>query len=179
MIQAEYKALVEYACGLANAIPYVVYEGTASVFCIGLVIFIAWKGFKKGLCYASILLLLDYIFLIFCSTVFCRATSEARRYDFHPFWSYRVIQNGMVEYLPENIMNVVVFVPVGLLLGVAFRNMTWWRAFLIGFVISVSIETLQLVFYKGFSEIDDVIHNTLGCLIGYFACQICRLRLYH
>ena len=33
--------------------------------------------------------------------------------------------------------------------------------------ISVTIEALQFFFMRDFSEVDDVIHNTLGCLIGY------------
>ena len=171
MSPIEYKIFAEYVSQLANDIPRVVYEGTASVFCIGLVVFVAWKGFKRGIRYSSMLLLAEYVFLMFCSTVFCRVTKEARRYDFHPFWSYRAIQDGQVNLLPQNIMNVVVFMPVGLLLGIIFRQMTWWKAFLTGFGISVSIETLQFVFHKGFCEIDDIMHNTLGCLIGYLFCQ--------
>lgn len=170
----EYKIFADYISRLADDVPHVVYEGTISVFCIGLVVFMAWKGFRIGLRYSLRLLLVDYIFLIFCSTVFCRATNEIRKYDFHPFWSYRAIQDGMVDLLPENVMNVVVFMPVGLLLGAAFRNMTWWKALLIGMGISISIETLQFVFYKGFCEIDDVTHNTLGSLIGYLLYRMCR-----
>lgn len=71
------------------------------------------------------------------------------------------------QLLPENIMNVVVFVPVGVMAGVAFRGMTWMRALVIGAGASVGIEVLQFVFKKGFSEVDDVMHNTLGCVIGY------------
>ena len=112
-------------------------------------------------------MLIEYIFLIFCSTVFFRTTSELRKYDIHPFWSYKAIQDGREELLAENIMNVVVFIPVGLLLGIAFKQMTWWKALLIGCGISVTIESLQFLFKRGFSELDDVMHNTLGCLIGY------------
>ena len=64
-------------------------------------------------------------------------------------------------------MNVVVFIPVGLLLGSAFKQMTWWKALLIGCSISIAIESLQFCFMKGFSEVDDVMHNTVGCLIGF------------
>ena len=117
--------------------------------------------------YSVALLLIEYIFLIFCSTVFFRTTSELRKYDIHPFWSYKAIQDGREELLAENIMNVVVFIPVGLLLGIAFKQMTWWKALLIGCGISVTIESLQFLFKRGFSELDDVMHNTLGCLIGY------------
>lgn len=152
----------QYIINLYQDIPQEVYEGLLSVFCIGLVVFIAWKGFKSGLRYSAILLLVEYIFLLFCSTVFFRATSVTRQYDIHPFWSY-----DRPELLVENIMNVVVFVPVGLLLGIAFKQMTWWKALLIGCSISVTIESLQFFFMRGFSEVDDVMHNTLGCILGY------------
>lgn len=39
-------------------------------------------------------------------------------------------------------------------------------AVLIGCCISFTIEALQFWFIKGFSEVDDVMHNTVGCLIG-------------
>ena len=159
----------QYIINLYQDIPQEVYEGLLSVFCLGVVVFIAWKGFKTGLRYSVALLLIEYIFLIFCLTVFFRTTSELRKYDIHPFWSY-----DRPELLVENIMNVVVFVPVGLLLGIAFKQMTWWKAFLIGCSISVTIESLQFFFMRGFSELDDVMHNTLGCLIGYGIYAIAR-----
>lgn len=87
-------------------------------------------------------------------------------YNFSPFWSYRAIENGKNDLLSENIMNVVVFIPVGLLLSCVSRRLKWWMGLLIGFGISLSIEFLQYVLKRGFSEFDDVIHNTIGCLIG-------------
>ena len=84
-----------------------------------------------------------------------------------PFWSYRAIINGNEQLLAENIMNVVVFVPVGLLFGIAIRDRNIWTALMFGAGLSVGIEVLQFVFRKGFAEVDDVMHNTLGCLIGY------------
>ena len=160
----------QYIINLYQDIPQEVYEGLLSIFCIGLVVFIVWKGFKAGLRYSSILLLIEYIFLLLCSTVIFRATGEARQYDFHPFWSY-----DRPELLIENIMNVVVFVPVGMLLCVAFKQMTWWKALLIGFSISITIEALQFCFMRGFSELDDVMHNTFGCILGYILVQGSRL----
>jgi glycopeptide antibiotics resistance protein len=109
------------------------------------VVFIAWKGFKTGLRYSVALLLIEYIFLIFCSTVIFRATGETRQYDFHPFWSYKAIQDGREDLLAENIMNVVAFVPVGLLLSCVSRRLKWWMVLLVGIGISVSIEALQYV----------------------------------
>ena len=157
----------QYIISLYQDIPQEVYEGLLSVFCMGLVVFIAWKGFKTGLRYSATLLLVDYIFLLFCSTVFFRTTSELRKYDFQPFWSYKAIQDGREDLLAENIINVVVFIPVGLLLSIAFKQVTWWKALLIGCCISVTIEALQFFLMRGFSELDDVMHNTLGCILGY------------
>ena len=157
----------QYIISLYQDIPQEVYEGLLSVFCLGLVVFIAWKGFKIGLRYSVALLLIEYIFLIFCSTVIFRATGEISQYDFHPFWSYKAIQEGREDLLAENIMNVVVFIPVGLLLGIAFKQVTCWKALLIGCSISVTIESLQFFLMRGFSEVDDVMHNTVGCIWGY------------
>ena len=151
-----------YIISLYKDIPQEVYEGFLSVFCLGVVLFIAFKGVRTGLRWSSVLLLIEYSFILFCSTVIFRPTGVTRQYDFHPFWSY-----DRPELLVENIMNVVVFVPVGLLLGIAFKQMTWWKALLIGCSISITIEALQFWFMKGFSEVDDVMHNTVGCLIGY------------
>ena len=160
----------QYIISLYQDIPQEVYEGLLSVFCLGLVVFIAWKGFKTGLCYSATFLLVEYIFLLFCSTVIFRVSGETRHYNFHPFWSY-----DRPDLLVENIMNVVVFIPVGLLSGIAFKQLTWWKALLIGCGISVTIEALQLFFLRGFSEVDDVMHNMVGCLIGFGIISILRI----
>ena len=144
----------QYIINLYQDIPQEVYEGLLSVFCLGLVVFIAWKGLKTGLRYSATLLLVEYIFLLFCSTVFFRTTSELRKYDFHPFWSY-----DRPDLLIENIMNTIVFIPVGMILGSLLR---------VKGSFSVTIESLQFFFMRGFSEVDDVMHNTVGCLIGWF-----------
>jgi glycopeptide antibiotics resistance protein len=70
---------------------------------------------------------------------------------------------------------VVVFIPVGFLLGIAFKQMTWCKALLMGCGISVTIEALQLFLHRGFTETDDVMHNTFGCLIGYGIMTILRI----
>ena len=64
-------------------------------------------------------------------------------------------------------MNVAVFVPVGLMLGIILKQRAWWTALLIGMGVSVGVEVSQLMMNRGLCEVDDVIHNTLGCAIGY------------
>lgn len=157
---------IRYIIDLYKAVPASVYEGLLSIFCLGAVVFITIKNFGKGLKWSALLLAIEYVFLIYCSTVFFREYSETLGHDFTPFWSYRAIKNGDDDLLAENIMNVLVFMPVGLLLSCISHRLKWWMVLLIGFCISVSIEALQYLFHKGFSEFDDVFHNTLGCAIG-------------
>lgn len=159
---------LSYWVSLWRDIPLSVYESLGVVFCIGTVVLFALKGFKGGWRYVSGLLLVEYIFVLYCSTVIFRHVASKRSYDFSPFWSYRSYFRGEdTTLLGENIMNVLVFVPIGLLLGLSFRSMTWPRVLLIGACLSAGIETLQFIFLRGFSEFDDVMHNTLGCVMGY------------
>ena len=170
-----------YIISLYKDMPQEVYDGLLSVFCLGVVFFIAFKGVRTGLRWSSVLLLIEYIFLLFCSTVIFRTAGATRRYDFHPFWSY-----DRPDLLIENIMNVIVFIPVGMILGSLLRvnygsrlrvngswtsqatkSMTCLIVLLIGCSISITIEALQFFFLRGFSEVDDVMHNTVGCMIGY------------
>ena len=161
----------QYIINLYQDMPQEVYEGLLSVFCLGVVFFIAFKGVRTGLRWSSVLLLIEYVFLIFCSTVIFRTAGATRRYDFHPFWSY-----DRPELLVENIMNVIVFIPVGMILGSLLRvKGSWLVVLLIGCSISITIEALQFCFMKGFSEVDDVMHNTVGCLIGW--CMVKGSRL--
>ena len=51
---------------------------------------------------------------------------------------------------------------------------SWLVALLIGCSISITVEALQFWFMKGFSEVDDVMHNTLGCMIGYGIYAVAR-----
>ena len=120
------------------------------------------------------ILLVEYVILIYCSTVFFRPTGKVATYDYKPFWSYQAYLDGREpNALIENFANVLVFVPVGLLLGCMMNGVWlkkrkgWLIALSVGLALSIGIEVLQFVFKKGFSETDDVMHNTIGCLVGY------------
>ena len=173
-----------YIVSLYQNIPAEVYEGLLSVCCLGLVLLLVFCGIKKGLRYSLMLLLIEYVFLLFCSTVIFRTPGETRQYDFHPFWSY-----SRPDLLVENIMNVVVFIPVGMILGSLLRvkgswspngswlmvKGSWLLVAIIGCGISVTIEAIQFFLMRGFSEVDDVMHNTVGCLFGWFMVKCSRL----
>ena len=72
-------------------------------------------------------------------------------------------------------MNIAVFIPIGMMLGIILREVVWWKAIFVGMGISMTIELLQLILMRGCCETDDVIHNTLGCLVGYCVTQISQI----
>lgn len=164
-----------YLTELYNDVPPGVYEGLLSVFCLGAVGLFAINGFKKGWRLVAGLLLVEYITLLLCSMVLFRPVTEIAEYNFQPLWSYIAIHRGQVELIPENIMNVVAFVPLGLLAGMAFAKIKWWQVLLFGCSVSILIESLQFLLKRGFSEFDDVLHNTLGCMIGYGIYLLVRM----
>jgi len=69
-------------------------------------------------------------------------------------------------HFSEMLENFIVFIPLGLLLGIVFREANLWKklAFIFGF--SLAIETIQYLLAIGVSDITDVITNTLGGLLG-------------
>ena len=73
-------------------------------------------------------------------------------------------------------MNFIVFIPIGMILGSLLRvKGSWFVTLMTGMIISITIETLQFYFMRGFSEVDDVMHNTVGCLIGFGIITILRI----
>ena len=84
-----------------------------------------------------------------------------------PFWSYfEIIQKDSHYLVLENTMNVLVFVPVGMITAIVIHGQGKLRIILGGCIMSISIEVMQFLFKRGFAEFDDAFHNTLGCAIG-------------
>lgn len=108
-----------------------------------------------------------FVSIVFGSTVFTR-TSGKRMYELIPFWSWRkVIFEHDFMLLEENLLNMLLFVPIGGLLELCLKRIKWKQAASIGLGISVVIELSQLILCRGWFEWDDMIHNTLGCVCGY------------
>ena len=68
-------------------------------------------------------------------------------------------------------LNVMLLVPMGYLLPYLFRwfrAKVYYRPAVACFVLSFLIENLQLVFRRGFYDIDDLVSNTAGGILGQF-----------
>lgn len=119
---------------------------------------------------ASFCLFIGYVFLVLCTTIFFREDTYEKRYMLRPLWSYTVLYNKL---LAQIIMNILLFIPIGLFIGGALKKKQLLNAMGIGFALSFFIELTQLVSTRGVFNIDDIIHNTFGCVIGYLCFIIC------
>lgn len=74
--------------------------------------------------------------------------------------------------------NITMFIPVGIIWPACFKELnTIGKATLAGVGFTLFIEIFQLLFYDRCSDIDDIILNTAGFVIGaaiYFACKKIR-----
>ena len=105
-------------------------------------------------------LLAAYILFILMETVIGRKPGVGR-VELVPFWSY-----SHTELRMEIVLNYILFAPLGFLLYLCFGEKLGLRVVLAGFLLSASVELIQLLFNIGLFEFDDMIGNTIGCLIG-------------
>lgn len=115
----------------------------------------------------AVLALLGYVYLLFSLTVIYRPSNFKYSHFMVPFWSYRAILDGRHELIAENLLNIAIFIPIGFLLGFIFKSIRWWKVLIVGLFVSVTIEFLQYALNRGSAEVDDVMHNLLGGIIGY------------
>lgn len=84
-----------------------------------------------------------------------------------PFvYLYHLLKIGYWQYFIYLFVgNLIWFMPLGC--WVRCRQKPFWIAILAGFALSLLIETLQFVLGSGVSEIEDLILNTCGTMLGY------------
>lgn len=125
----------------------------------------------KGQAMAGIVLY-GFLGIVFASTVFTR-TPGNRAYELMPFWSWReIFFHRDWALFQENVLNIILFTPIGMLLFPLFKKITWKSVLIIGGAISALIEISQLILCRGLFEWDDMIHNTLGCVLGYLVVSL-------
>ncbi|MDR1472990.1 MAG: VanZ family protein [Lactobacillales bacterium] len=135
-------------------------------------VYVFWKKRKN-----SILLLKYFIPIVFwcvfistsLSLVGFPPLSELKRYSkigvglFHPDIS---LLHGIIK---DDILNIIFFVPLGFLLPLfwqSYRDLK--KTAIFGFCFSLFLEISQLFNLYRWSEVNDIIMNTLGGLIGWY-----------
>ena len=106
--------------------------------------------------------------------LFAAIGSMERTISIIPFKSLldMINNNISVTRILENILgNIAIFIPFGLLLPIVQKDESK-KIILYGLITSALIEIIQYVFALGSSDIDDLMLNTLGTVIGYLLYKI-------
>ena len=128
------------------------------------------------LLFLAYLLLLSY--LLFFSSTYGRTAEMGYRYNLTPFLEIRRglenIETVGYYYVMVNIAgNIAAFMPFGFLLPlVTERKITTWKAFVYGFLLSLAAESIQFVSRTGAFDVDDLILNTVGSVLGYWCYYV-------
>lgn len=150
-------------------------------------------GWKSGNIIWRIILSL-YLMVIAYITIFSRTVSSGNHVEFRIFrflyygvdlvlkflescitfvvygtWKNVERPDINIPYIQEGILNILLFVPLGYLLPTAMAYRGKYKIgkiVVIGFLISLLIEIVQVVARIGIFDLDDLINNTLGTLLG-------------
>lgn len=120
-----------------------------------------------------LLYLLGLCYCLFLADIFGRTGDHNYAYNLVPFREIKRFllhsrKLGIKSVFINLAGNIICFIPFGFYLPIQSRRFRRIGSiFLTGFAVSLLIETIQLVTRVGCFDVDDMILNTLGCVIGY------------
>ena len=119
--------------------------------------------------YVIIATIISYLIILNHATL-GRETSHGQSYNFHLFYAWRSAWNNFtVQGWLNIILNIVIFIPLGIMLPLLYRKAKkWYVTLFISFTITTYIEICQFLMQKGLLDIDDIFCNTVGALTGHF-----------
>lgn len=115
------------------------------------------------------LLLACYMVVVFGLTGLSRPANYTGDVNLHLFSGYIEAWNSYSLFSFQLIVfNIAMFIPLGILLPLLHSKLSRFRwLFAAALGTTLLIETIQLVTGRGIFELDDLLHNTLGGIIGY------------
>lgn len=122
-----------------------------------------WKNTEKAVGFI--------IFSVYLAGVFSVAGLPDIRYiRFCPHFNFQPFAYMFSDFT-NSFLNVVMFLPMGLLLPLLWNHFRALpRTLIFGFCVSLLIEFLQIFTYRA-SDVNDLITNTAGTLTGWLAAK--------
>lgn len=109
-------------------------------------------------------LFIVYMYCVLQLTIFSREPGNFGGVD----WRFLVRWNENDAQKAFLLANIIMFIPFGVLLPMFCKTMSHILIVLpLAVICSISIEALQLKYQLGFCQLDDVVANSAGFLIGF------------
>lgn len=119
-------------------------------------------------------------YMLFWSNIFNREQGyDFYRYNLSPFNEILRFLKGRnvldLDVIMVNVFgNILAFIPLGAAMNWMVKiRLRWFHVLLYIFFVSLVVESLQLLFKVGVFDVDDLILNTFGGLIGFWIYYIC------
>jgi glycopeptide antibiotics resistance protein len=104
-------------------------------------------------------------------------TGQANILPFKTIWPYLHGRPRLLIAIVNLVGNIAPFVPIGFLVPFVYRKMTWQKSLVLASAVGLAMEGLEVVFRVGIFDIDDVILNAFGVMIGYWVFAIFERRM--
>lgn len=109
-----------------------------------------------------------YMAMVMGVTFLNREPMAYYQWNIQLFWSYTAVINGSFSSLLQILGNVMLFVPWGFLLPYMWKRMrVFFHILSASILLTLSIEVMQFITRRGLFELDDLVHNTIGGILGY------------
>jgi glycopeptide antibiotics resistance protein len=165
--------MTDFASYLKFDTPPLVIFGSLFITCVAIGVILITRLGRPGVQRCVVRCILsEYVLLALCETVVFRRLMDGRFYHIDPFWIYKNLVDNPITGPWEIILNVAFFMPLGFGVGFLYSHINWRHACACGFCFSLLIETLQILFVRGYFETGDILHNTVGSLIGFLLYKI-------
>ncbi len=162
---------------VSNIAPYALAAlATAAVFisCI----LLGYKFYKKRggkhvftkMQFTSFFLFTAWLVVVIGITMFSRGANFQGWINFRLFSGYiNAWNNWSLSEFQLIIFNMLMFMPLGFLLPLSGKRLRHFApVLLVSFLVTVCLEIVQMLTGKGIFELDDILHNIIGSIAGYF-----------
>lgn len=167
-----FKYLIQDMTQAFRYIPFVILFGIVMFLVVKMINKRNKKKGKQSVALWSTVSFWTYLVLVIMITFLSRESGSSTGVDLDLGASLRINERNNALVME----NVLLFIPYGFCY-------CWWKkskgflfeSFFMGFTTSFLIEALQLVTGRGIFQLDDIITNTLGCMVGALLYKICSL----
>ena len=128
-----------------------------------------------------VLYIIFVFYFLLISEIYGR-TGEMQEYHYNlvlfreikRFWNYRR-QLGIFATATNLLGNVLIFLPFGFFMAMASKYRSFLSTLIYSFALSLTIELSQLFMKVGCFDVDDLLLNTIGGILGFITFLICNV----
>ena len=128
-----------------------------------------------------VLYIIFVFYFLLISEIYGR-TGEMQEYHYNlvlfreikRFWNYRR-QLGIFATATNLLGNVLIFLPFGFFMAMASKYRSFLSTLVYSFALSLTVEISQLFMKVGCFDVDDLLLNTIGGMLGFITVAVCNV----